>query len=253
VSGPASSEPSGARRERAQLSTAPAAGGRSRADLDGLVIGVELTLLSVVAGVVLGFLIGASSEALVTLRLALWPYLATGLVLVFLFWSRAVIHTFTLIRWPIEYGHNFLYIGCSLLQAVMLTQVGRPVYWFATGTAVSAAFWLLFAYDLKLIRHRREGANGPAGIELLDRIHTEQLVNVRVAMPLAVVFHMACALAIRLAPGALGARGAVALVVVQLAAGVAYQAYVLRWFRGIAPLVPRCREEWRTMAEGAAP
>jgi hypothetical protein len=179
----------------------------SRAELEGLVVGVELTLISVVAGVVLSFLISAASPVLVSWRVADWVYVGTGLLLLFLFWSRAVVHTFTLIRWPIEYGHNFLYMTSALLQAVMIGQIGNVELWFATGSAVAASSWLLFAYDLRLIRQRLAGANGPIGADLLRQVHDEQWTNVKIGMPVAVAFHAACFLATRIWPGLFGVAG----------------------------------------------
>lgn len=85
-----------------------------RRELDTAVINVELTLASIIQGVALFFLTD-NARAIITMRH--WgsvPYVAAGLCVIFIFWSRSIIHTLTLIRWPMEFGHNFFYIGCAL-------------------------------------------------------------------------------------------------------------------------------------------
>src|SRR5258708_29842578 len=32
----------------------------------------------------------------------------------------------TVIRWPLEFGHNFLYIACALVEAFSFAQLGNP-------------------------------------------------------------------------------------------------------------------------------
>src|SRR5437879_2037428 len=79
----------------------------SRRDLDSNVVNIELTLASIIQGVALYFL---TENARTALSLSNWPallYLSAGLCVIFIFWSRSIIHTLTLIKWPLEFGHNF--------------------------------------------------------------------------------------------------------------------------------------------------
>ena len=79
----------------------------SRRDLDSNVVNIELTLASIIQGVALYFL---TENARTALSLNNWPallYLSAGLCIIFIFWSRSIIHTLTLIKWPLEFGHNF--------------------------------------------------------------------------------------------------------------------------------------------------
>ena len=219
---------------------------RTRLELDSTVVSVELTLLSIIQGVVLYFLAEASRGPLVNLDVAVWPYIGTGLVVVLVFWSRAMIHTFTLIRWPLEYGHNFLYFACALVQAVLMGQVASVRAWYALATLFVGMVWVLFVYDLRLLHARMREAGGPAGQELFARLLREQMVNVRIAMPVAFAFQVLCLAAVTFWPERFVVHGGhFVLIAMQLTGVLAYQAYVLHWHAGILPLILRCREEWQ--------
>lgn len=219
---------------------------RTRLELDGVVVSVELTLLSIIQGVALYFLAEASRAPLRDLEFAVWPYVLTGLVILLVFWSRAMIHTLTLIRWPLEFGHNFLYVACAFVQAVLLGQVANARAWYALGALFAAMVWTLFLYDLRLLRTRMRETEGPAGKELFARIQRDQLANLKLVMPSAVTFQVLCLAAVSLWPDAfLARRGHLVLIAAQLAGAAGYQAYVLKWYAGLTPLILRCREEWQ--------
>src|SRR5438046_2137975 len=85
----------------------------SRRELDSTVVNIELTLVSIIQGVALYFL---TENARTALSLNNWPallYISAGLCVIFIFWSRSIIHTLTFIKWPLEFGHNFFYIACA--------------------------------------------------------------------------------------------------------------------------------------------
>ncbi len=77
---------------------------RKRERLDNLVINIELTLTSIIQGVALSFLCANAAESLIHLRLDQLIYLLNALLLIFLFWSRSIGHTLTVIRWPLRYS-----------------------------------------------------------------------------------------------------------------------------------------------------
>lgn len=64
-----------------------------KAELDSLVVTVELTLISIIQGVAPAVLAGSSLQPVLTLRWETWPYVVNGMLIILLFWSRAVIHT----------------------------------------------------------------------------------------------------------------------------------------------------------------
>src|SRR5207244_2635706 len=77
------------------------------------------------------------------------PYVATGLVIILLFWSRSLIHTLTLIRWPLEFVHNFFYIACTLIEAVAFTHLNDPLAWFVLTATYALVVWSLFVYVIR--------------------------------------------------------------------------------------------------------
>ena len=93
----------------------------TRRSLDGLVVNIELTLVSIIQGVALSVLAESAHTAIGELRFEQWPYIASGLLIILLFWSRSITHTLTLIRWPLEFRHNFLYIACTFVEAIVFT------------------------------------------------------------------------------------------------------------------------------------
>ena len=101
-----------------------------RRELDSIVINIELTLVSIIQGVALFFLTD-NARTLISLRdSGAFLYIVAGLCVIFIFWSRSVIHTLALIRWPLEFGHNFFYIACALGEAILATDrvahIGEP-------------------------------------------------------------------------------------------------------------------------------
>src|SRR5262245_33672512 len=134
-----------------------------------MIADIELTLVSIIQGVALTVLIEASREAVAKLEWIMWPYVLSGLIIILVFWSRVVLHILTVIRWPLEFGHNFLYVACALVEAFSFAQLGNPARWFAFVAAFLAVGWLLFAYDLGMIRTRARDRTGE--VSMLVFVH----------------------------------------------------------------------------------
>src|SRR5881275_1781973 len=161
----------------------------SRRELDANIVNIELTLASIIQGVALYFL---TENARTALSLNNWPallYLSAGLCIIFIFWSRSIIHTLTLIKWPLEFGHNFFYIACALGEAILFTRLERPLAWFRLSTAYAAFVWLLFVYDLRMIRARIREATSEAERDLYQRTREDQLLNIRLLVPFLFFFN----------------------------------------------------------------
>src|SRR5437870_3728542 len=107
----------------------------ARSELDSMIVEIELTLVSIIQGVALTILIENAREVVAQSEFVFWPYILAGLFIIFVFWSRAVLHIITVIRWPLEFGHNFLYIACALVEALTFAQLARPLNWFMFGAA----------------------------------------------------------------------------------------------------------------------
>src|SRR5438132_901163 len=145
-----------------------------RRELDSVVVNIELTLVSIIQGVALFFLTD-NARALMSMRH--WDallYVAAGLCVIFVFWSRSVIHTLTLIRWPLEFGHNFFYIACALGEAILFTRLDDPLAWFQLSAAFAGIVWLLFIYDMRLIRARVAESNNIADRALYPHAKADQ-------------------------------------------------------------------------------
>ena len=217
----------------------------SRRELDAMVVGIELTLTSIVQGVALYFLIENARNVLSIQQSVFWPYVAVGLLVILIFWSRSIVHTLTLIRWPLEFGHNFFYIVCALGESLLFTRLSNPRAWFAIGALYAAIVWLLFIYDLRLIRAREQDSAGESSNRLYALVTRDQRLNIGVLVPGLFVLNLACTICIRAWPEFFTVRnGHVWLAAVQLIVFAIYLAYVLYFFRTLVPLIARARQEW---------
>ena len=218
----------------------------SQTQLDGLVVNIELTLISIIQGVAFSFLADNSRNVLVNMQLVFWPYAATGLLIILLFWSRSLIHTLTVIRWPLKFGHNFMYITCTLFETIAFTQLTNPLHWYALNTVFALMAGILFALDLRMIRDRIADSAGPIGGRLFAIVEREQLLNIRLVIPATVIFNFLAMIAARYWPGPFVAEGGHVLAgMVQLGATIGYLFYVTRFFKRIIPLIIQTRQEWR--------
>ena len=172
----------------------------SRAELDSMIADIELTLVSIIQGVALAVLIESSRDAVAKLDWIMWPYVLSGLIIILVFWSRVVLHIVTVIRWPLEFGHNFLYIACALVEAFSFAQLGNPARWFAFVAAFIAVGWFLFAYDLRLIRLRMRDGTGDVSNRLYAIVKRDQRLNLGLLLPAFFLVNVACAAAIHLRP-----------------------------------------------------
>jgi hypothetical protein len=202
--------------------------------------------VSIIQGVALTVLIETSREAIATFNWVMWPYVLSGLIMILVFWSRVVLHILTVIRWPLEFGHNFLYITCALVEAFSFAQLGNPVRWFAFIAAFLAVGWLLFAYDLRLIRTRVRDRTGEVSDRLYALVTRDQRLNLALLLPAFFLVNVACAVAIHSWPEFfLDRHGHIWLIALQLIAFAGYLSYVVRFYAKLAPLITHARAEWR--------
>jgi hypothetical protein len=214
----------------------------ARRELDSVVINIELTLVSIIQGVALFFLTD-NARALLSMRHAnALIYIVAGLFVIFIFWSRSVIHTLTLIRWPLEFGHNFFYIACALGEAILFSRLDNPLAWFRLSAAYAGIVWLLFIYDMRLIRARIVESGDDSKRALYRRARSDQLLNICVLVPLLFLFNLTSAFAIWRWPDLFIVRsGHLWLISAQMVLFIGYLIYTGRYFSAIAPLVLRSR------------
>ena len=220
----------------------------ARSELDSMVVEIELTLVSIIQGVALTILIENAHAVIAERQLFFWLYVISGLFVILVFWSRAVLHIITVIRWPLEFGHNFLYIACALVEAVLFAQLGKPASWFGFGAAFIAIGWTLFVYDLRLIYARMRDSAGPVSNQLSKHVLRDQWLNIAFLLPAVFLLNLVFALLIRSRPEIFLANNAhLWLVAVQVIAFAGYLAYVVRFYARLAPLIAQARHEWRGM------
>ena len=213
-----------------------------RRELDSVVINIELTLVSIIQGVALFFLTDNARAILPKEHVSAFLYVAAGLCVIFIFWSRSVIHTLTLIRWPLEFGHNFFYIACALGEAILFTRLDDPLAWFQIGAAFAGIVWLLFIYDMRLIHARIAESREDSEHALYVRARSDQLLNIRLLVPALIILDLVATFAIWSRPDLFIARAHhIWLISAQLFSFIGYLFYTTRYFSAIAPLVLRHR------------
>jgi len=154
---------------------------------DTLVVNTELTLLSITQAIALSFLAEASLDPLVKLDFQWWPYIGTGLLVILVFWSRSLMHVLTIIRWPLRFAHNFIYICFTLVESVMFRQIGSIQPWFALSLASAVLIWILFAFDLQMVRRLSMEKNRPVDRNLIGIVESDQRFQLRVVVPVMVM------------------------------------------------------------------
>ncbi len=218
----------------------------ARSELDSMVVEIELTLVSIIQGVALTILIENAHAVIAERQLFFWLYVVAGLFIIFVFWSRAVLHILTVIRWPLEFGHNFLYIACALVEAILFAQIGKPASWFGFGGAFIAIGWTLFVYDLRLIYARMRDSAGEASNRLIARVLRDQWLNISLLLPAIFLLNLVSAILIRTWPDLFLARNAhLWLIAAQVVGFAGYLVYVVRFYVILAPLIAQARHEWR--------
>jgi hypothetical protein len=217
-----------------------------RRELDEVVVNIELTLASIVQGVALTFLAENAGEVVSHGPATAWPYVGVSFLVILLFWARAAIHTLTLIRWPLEFVHNFFYFACALVEVLAFRQVHNPFMWFAINTVFAAVVWALFVHDLRIIRQRTKDSVGDSSFRLYRIVLADQWANIRFVVPAVFLFCLGSAVAIKLAPEFFIERqGHLILVALQGIGLLANLGYVIRSFGRITPLISATRVEWQ--------
>jgi hypothetical protein len=218
----------------------------SRRELDSVVANIELTLNSIIQGVALFFLADAALAVLSSRHWDRCLYVAAGLCLIFIFWLRSIIDTLTLIKWPFDCWHNFLYIACVIGEVILFSRLNSPnppLAWFQVSVAYAGVVWLLFIYNMRLIHARVRELSNDAERAVYTRARADQLLNIWLLIPLYFLFNLGCAVVISIWPHLFLDRGGhIWLISWQLLSFMGDLAYVAWYFKTIAPLVLRSRQ-----------
>lgn len=210
----------------------------ARAELDGLILNIELTLISVIQGTALYFLIDTSRGLILNTVFESWPYLFTGLLFLLTFWARALLHIVTVIKWPLEFGHNFLYVGCVIVEAIMFTQAGTFTQWYTMGIAYGAMALLLFVFDQRMVVQKVADSRTQETKDLCEALTDEHRLNARYLMPGFIVFFLAATLCLHWWPSTFIERGwHLAFGVSQVLIGLLYLNHVVHFYLRLAPKI----------------
>jgi hypothetical protein len=212
--------------------------GSSDGTLDDLVTYTELTLIAIVQGIALFVLVEAADGILESKEWLLVPYVVVGLLVVVLFWALAIFHTFTIIGWPFDLGHNMLYILATLLQSLMYAELKRPATSWLLFTVFLGVIWALFVYDLKLLHARRIARPDDAHAALFAVVEKEQRRQIRFVYPVLFSLSAAAAASMHFLPGLMLGEGWHAALASVTAIGLCgYVWFVVHLFRVVSPLV----------------
>ncbi len=136
-------------------------------NLSALVIAIEFTLISVIVGVILFPLMDNATELLRDLHVEYWLYILGGLMFILLLWTQVISHSLSFVGWPIDIGHNLLYIVFALVLGIQMHFLSDPRGWFALSFASTLVAGLVVYYDAKVIHERMAGAAG-ASLDLFS-------------------------------------------------------------------------------------
>jgi hypothetical protein len=218
----------------------------SRNELDTMVVNVELTVNSIIQGVALSFLATSTYTVLQSGRISMLVYVFAGLLIVLLFWVRSLIHTLTLMRWPLELGHNCLYFAGALVEVVAFTHLTNPLMWFTLLTVFAAAVWTVFVYDLRVIKLRQEDSGGAHGAQLYAAVLRDQWLNIRFIVPSLFFFNLAAAFVLYAHPDFFIHRdGHLIFGATEAAALLIHLGMIIRSFSKMTPLIAATRQNWR--------
>ena len=128
-------------------------------------------------------------------------------------------------------------------EAMLFTCLGRPLAWFCLSTVYAGVVWLLFVYDMRLIRARLTESHSAAERGFYTQARSDQLLNISALVPLLFFFNLASTIAIYRVPDFfINGGGHVWLISAQLISFIVYLVYVTRFFARIAPLVLQSKE-----------
>lgn len=135
---------------------------------------IEFTMVSLVAGLMLFPWIDYATPLIREMRFEFWVYVGTMLALVMLLWTSFTTHTFTFVGWPIDIGHNLLYLLAFPIVGIVTHFMSDPQTFYPTFVLIPALGGLTALYDLMVIRRRRAESGGAAA-ELYAAVYSRQL------------------------------------------------------------------------------
>ncbi len=209
---------------------------RAERNLGAIVVTIEFTLISVMVGVILFPLMDYATPILRELKFEYWLYILSGLVFILFLWTLVISHALTFVGWPIDLGHNLLYIALSMVFAIQMHFLAEPLDWWLLTIASSLVGAVLTWYDRQLIERRLVGARGTAATLYQAALSTQSAIFRR--FPIFLAVSVAAALGILFLPEIfLTLKIHVVLVAIQIVINLVSLQRTLRGFASSTPAI----------------
>jgi hypothetical protein len=133
----------------------------------------------------------------------------------------------------------------AFVEVAAFAQITHPAKWFIFMFVFFAVSFVLYAWDVKMIRERREEfQDTPARARLYDHIYGRQAMELRVLLPGALVFHGAIVVVLWQSPGLiLDNDRHVFVVTAQIISGLVYLVGTIGSFTVRQRLMADCVED----------
>lgn len=199
-----------------------------RKDFDAIVLNIEFLVVSIVQGLAFSSLASVAAGSLTLDALDRWPAIVAAFLLLLLFWSQAMLHAISFIRWPMDVWHTILYFLASFIEVIAFMHLGEPHVWFGLLTVFFAVVWLLYHRDLAMMeQYGAQRVNTKAERTAYDHMKRRHEKEMCVLTPFGFAFHSLAFIAVLIAPGTFS-LGTVLLQAFVLLYGVIRSAQVFR-------------------------
>lgn len=165
--------------------------------LDDIALNIELVLISIIEAVALTSL---AENAVDVFRSPEWfqylPYVLAGLTFLLVFWSQAILHAISFIRWPLRMEHMFLYFVAAFVQVVAYSNIEDLPRWFLWWSIFSLIALLIYVIDLRIIKDMAPVfARVEGGAEYVHEVERRHMREMKILVPIALAFNAAAFLA----------------------------------------------------------
>jgi hypothetical protein len=150
-----------------------------RQELEGVAVGIELTLASVLQGIPLALLIPRVVDLIVLGDVARLLYIPASLLIVFLVWVAFIMYALSFISWPFNPVHNLIYFGIVCTEAVLLALIDRPGTWFGALCAFGIAMLINYSYNQRQLLEQQPRFVGVEALALYDDMRAEQQIGIQ--------------------------------------------------------------------------
>ncbi len=213
--------------------------------LDEVALSIEITLISLVEGFALQFLAGSATPIVHDHTQAVFIlYVIAAVLFTLIFWSQAVAHAVSFIRWPIRIGHMFLYFVAAFVQVISFGNITDPVRWFFWCGIFTIIIALLYWLDLDLIhKSRRKFENMPKGPAFLAQVERRHRYELHTLVPAALIFNIGIFFLLFLYPSYFGMGWYAIFGILQMVVSIGALVDCVRNFRLRAKMVGQLWED----------